>query len=354
MMTRALPALDALAVLAALPLAALLPAAGARAPRRRRGAGTDIGPAPCADVRRAATRQRRRCTRPPNAPAATAPARGAASRARHRPGHDAVRLGHRQPAADPVRPDRRAGRARRPGLVPQALRPARRRRQRQRAAWSAALNLGGRERMLVVEVGNQWIVVGASPGRVNALATMPRQDRQAATAPATLTLAGRMRRRAQLRRLAEADDRQTQVMRKSNDSCWRRAAAALALLALPLAALAAHRPSPPSPPAPAAGRRHRLFAAGADPAADDGADLHPGGAADDDELHPHHHRAVAAAPGARHADRAAEPGDGRPGAVPDAVRDGPDVRPHLHRSLRAAAGQPASRWARRWTRPRRR
>jgi flagellar biosynthetic protein FliO len=39
-----------------------------------------------------------------------------------------------------------------------------------------SLNLGGRERLLVVEIGNQWIVVGASPGRVNALATMPRQE----------------------------------------------------------------------------------------------------------------------------------------------------------------------------------
>jgi len=39
-----------------------------------------------------------------------------------------------------------------------------------------SLSLGGRERLMVVEVGNQWIVVGASPGRVNALATMPRQD----------------------------------------------------------------------------------------------------------------------------------------------------------------------------------
>lgn len=38
------------------------------------------------------------------------------------------------------------------------------------------LNLGGRERIVVVEVGDQWIVVGASPGRVNALATMARQD----------------------------------------------------------------------------------------------------------------------------------------------------------------------------------
>ena len=39
-----------------------------------------------------------------------------------------------------------------------------------------ALNLGGRERIMVVEVGDQWIVVGASPGRINALATMPKQD----------------------------------------------------------------------------------------------------------------------------------------------------------------------------------
>lgn len=47
-----------------------------------------------------------------------------------------------------------------------------------------ALNIGGRERIMVVEVGDQWIVVGASPGRVNALATMPRQE--GAEAQATL------------------------------------------------------------------------------------------------------------------------------------------------------------------------
>jgi flagellar protein FliO/FliZ len=45
-----------------------------------------------------------------------------------------------------------------------------------------ALNLGGRERIMVVEVGDQWIVVGASPGRVNALATMPRNDSVGAAA----------------------------------------------------------------------------------------------------------------------------------------------------------------------------
>jgi flagellar protein FliO/FliZ len=39
-----------------------------------------------------------------------------------------------------------------------------------------SLSVGTRERILVVEVGEQWIVVGASPGRMNALATMPRQQ----------------------------------------------------------------------------------------------------------------------------------------------------------------------------------
>jgi flagellar protein FliO/FliZ len=37
---------------------------------------------------------------------------------------------------------------------------------------------------VVVEVGGQWIVLGASPGRVNALATMPKQDANAAASAA--------------------------------------------------------------------------------------------------------------------------------------------------------------------------
>ena len=40
----------------------------------------------------------------------------------------------------------------------------------------SSLNLGGRERIVLIEVADQWIVVGASPGRVNALATLPRQE----------------------------------------------------------------------------------------------------------------------------------------------------------------------------------
>ena len=52
-----------------------------------------------------------------------------------------------------------------------------------------ALNIGGRERIMVVEVGDQWIVVGASPGRVNALATMPKGD-AAGNPSASASLAG--------------------------------------------------------------------------------------------------------------------------------------------------------------------
>ena len=38
------------------------------------------------------------------------------------------------------------------------------------------VSVGNRERVVVVEVGEQWIVVGVAPGRVNALSTMPRQE----------------------------------------------------------------------------------------------------------------------------------------------------------------------------------
>lgn len=44
-------------------------------------------------------------------------------------------------------------------------------------------SLGGRERVVVLEAGDQWIVVGVAPGRVSALGTMPRRE-LAAAAPA--------------------------------------------------------------------------------------------------------------------------------------------------------------------------
>lgn len=42
------------------------------------------------------------------------------------------------------------------------------------------VSVGGRERVMVVEVADQWIVVGVAPGRVNALSTLPRQESQLA------------------------------------------------------------------------------------------------------------------------------------------------------------------------------
>jgi len=44
------------------------------------------------------------------------------------------------------------------------------------------VSVGTRERVMVIEVADQWIVVGVAPGRVNTLATMPRQEHVAAPA----------------------------------------------------------------------------------------------------------------------------------------------------------------------------
>lgn len=44
------------------------------------------------------------------------------------------------------------------------------------------ISVGNRERVLVLEVADQWIVVGVAAGRVSALASMPRQEHSAATA----------------------------------------------------------------------------------------------------------------------------------------------------------------------------
>lgn len=38
------------------------------------------------------------------------------------------------------------------------------------------VSVGNRERVMVVEIAEQWIVVGVAPGRVNALATMAKQE----------------------------------------------------------------------------------------------------------------------------------------------------------------------------------
>ena len=43
------------------------------------------------------------------------------------------------------------------------------------------VSVGNRERVLVIEIADQWVVVGVGPGRVNALTTMPRKDVAAPT-----------------------------------------------------------------------------------------------------------------------------------------------------------------------------
>jgi flagellar protein FliO/FliZ len=48
----------------------------------------------------------------------------------------------------------------------------------------AGASVGQRERVVVVEIGDQWLVLGVAPGRVNALHTMPRGEIAAAPAPA--------------------------------------------------------------------------------------------------------------------------------------------------------------------------
>jgi len=38
------------------------------------------------------------------------------------------------------------------------------------------VSVGNRERVLVLEIADQWVVVGVAPGRVSALANLPRQE----------------------------------------------------------------------------------------------------------------------------------------------------------------------------------
>lgn len=46
----------------------------------------------------------------------------------------------------------------------------------------SGVTLSNRERILVVEIADQWIVVGVTAGSINTLATMPRQENTAGSA----------------------------------------------------------------------------------------------------------------------------------------------------------------------------
>ena len=51
----------------------------------------------------------------------------------------------------------------------------------------ASASVGTRERVVVVEVGESWLVVGVAPGSVSALATLPRGEAPPAAMPALNT-----------------------------------------------------------------------------------------------------------------------------------------------------------------------
>jgi flagellar protein FliO/FliZ len=55
----------------------------------------------------------------------------------------------------------------------------------------SGVSLSNRERILVVEVADQWIVVGVAPGCINTLATMPRQESPATTGGGMAAPAGK-------------------------------------------------------------------------------------------------------------------------------------------------------------------
>jgi flagellar protein FliO/FliZ len=48
----------------------------------------------------------------------------------------------------------------------------------------AGASVGQRERVVVVEIGDKWLVLGVAAGRVNALHTMPRGEIAASATPA--------------------------------------------------------------------------------------------------------------------------------------------------------------------------
>lgn len=59
----------------------------------------------------------------------------------------------------------------------------------------AAQSVGPRERVVLIEVGEQWLLVGVAPGQVNALQVLPK-GAAAATAPPAANAFGRVLARA--------------------------------------------------------------------------------------------------------------------------------------------------------------
>jgi flagellar protein FliO/FliZ len=62
----------------------------------------------------------------------------------------------------------------------------------------AGVAVGSRERVVILELGNSWLVLGVAPGQVSTLAEIPRQEVPAAPSPKDFVgqLAERLKRNA--------------------------------------------------------------------------------------------------------------------------------------------------------------
>lgn len=68
----------------------------------------------------------------------------------------------------------------------------------------SSTSVGTRERVVVIEVGESWLVVGVAPGSVNALMTLPKGEVQPAAAPIlNASLAALMPFRVRLQQMIE-------------------------------------------------------------------------------------------------------------------------------------------------------
>jgi flagellar protein FliO/FliZ len=66
----------------------------------------------------------------------------------------------------------------------------------------SSASVGARERVVVVEVGESWLVVGVAPGSVNALMTLPKGEAQLPAAPGlNATFAARLNQMIEKRRV---------------------------------------------------------------------------------------------------------------------------------------------------------
>ena len=66
----------------------------------------------------------------------------------------------------------------------------------------SSASVGTRERVVVVEVGDSWLVVGVAPGSVNALMTLPKGALQSAATPGlNASFAARLQQMVEKRRV---------------------------------------------------------------------------------------------------------------------------------------------------------